>query len=380
MRGLAVDGEKIARADLETRPDDGVGIPFESSVVEHARAIYTRRVHRYDEETERARAGVLAYATRAPADGSRPARRPASQRRARRALAGQTITEDGLGGEAALQLFADVLAPACISVDHPRFLSFIPARAHRGRRCCSTSSCGASSIYGGSWLEGAGAVYAENQALRWLADLAGLPAGAGGVFVQGGTQRQPLGARRRRATPPAAAAIADHPARWGRRDGEAHSSIKHAAAVMDVDVVGVATDDEGRHARRRACARRSTPRGDDGVFAVVATARHDQLRHRRRPRRDRRRLRRARAVAARRRRLRRRRAVRAERRATASAASSAATRSSSTRTSGCSRRSTAARSSTATRSWPARRTPRRPATSTCSRAARSGTRPTTPST
>ena len=37
--------------------------------------------------------------------------------------------------------------------------------------------CGASSIYGGSWLEGAGAVYAENQALRFVADLVGLPAG-----------------------------------------------------------------------------------------------------------------------------------------------------------------------------------------------------------
>ena len=46
---------------------------------------------------------------------------------------------------------------------------------------------GASSVYAGSWLEGAGAIFAENEALRWIADLAGLPAGAGGVFVSGGT-------------------------------------------------------------------------------------------------------------------------------------------------------------------------------------------------
>ena len=46
---------------------------------------------------------------------------------------------------------------------------------------------GASSIYAGSWLEGAGAIHAENEALRWIADLAGLPASAGGVFVSGGT-------------------------------------------------------------------------------------------------------------------------------------------------------------------------------------------------
>ena len=36
-------------------------------------------------------------------------------------------------------------------------------------------------------MEGAGAVFAENQALRWIADLVGLPASAGGVFVSGGT-------------------------------------------------------------------------------------------------------------------------------------------------------------------------------------------------
>ena len=46
---------------------------------------------------------------------------------------------------------------------------------------------GASSIYAGSWLEGGGAVFAENEALRWIADLAGLPPEAGGVFVSGGT-------------------------------------------------------------------------------------------------------------------------------------------------------------------------------------------------
>src|SRR6478672_800469 len=102
------------------------------------------------------------------------------------AVAGETITPDGMGGLPALKLFEEDLAPACISTDHPRYLSFIP--------CAPTEAAtlfdlvvGASSIYGGSWLEGAGAVHAENQALRWIADLAGLPPEAGGVFVPGGT-------------------------------------------------------------------------------------------------------------------------------------------------------------------------------------------------
>ena len=42
------------------------------------------------------------------------------------AAAGQTVTASGLGPEAALTIFEEVLAPACISIDHPRYLSFVP--------------------------------------------------------------------------------------------------------------------------------------------------------------------------------------------------------------------------------------------------------------
>jgi len=99
---------------------------------------------------------------------------------------GNTITEKGLGGEAALALFAEKLAPATISVDHPGFLSFIPA-APTDAASLFDLVVSASSIYGGSWLEGAGAVYAENQVLSFLAQEVGFPKQAGGVFVQGGT-------------------------------------------------------------------------------------------------------------------------------------------------------------------------------------------------
>ena len=102
------------------------------------------------------------------------------------AMAGRTITERGIGGLEALRVFGDVLAPACISVDHPRFLSFVPA-APTEASILFDLVVGASSIYGGSWLEGGGAIFAENEALRWIADLAGLPDEAGGVFVSGGT-------------------------------------------------------------------------------------------------------------------------------------------------------------------------------------------------
>ncbi|EED34787.1 L-2,4-diaminobutyrate decarboxylase [Luminiphilus syltensis NOR5-1B] len=151
--------------------------------------------------------------------------------------AGQTVTEAGLGGTEALRVFSDVLAPACLSVDHPRLLAFVPA-APTEASILFDLVVGASSIYAGSWLEGAGAVYAENQALRWIADLAGFPTGAGGVFVAGGT-----------AGNLSALVAARH--QWRDRSGlgktrglvissaGAHASIAQATRVMDADIVTV---------------------------------------------------------------------------------------------------------------------------------------------
>ncbi len=190
-----------------------------------------------------------------------------------REAAGPTVTPAGLGGLEALRIFEDVLAPACISVDHPKFLSFVPA-APTEASILFDLVVGASSVYAGSWLEGAGAIFAENEALRWIADLAGLPAGAGGVFVSGGTAGN------------LSALVA---ARWrwrNRAEGTldatrglvvassgAHSSVAQAARVMDADVVLVPAGERGE---MRADALRSTIEslGDDRrrVFAVVATA------------------------------------------------------------------------------------------------------------
>jgi len=128
---------------------------------------------------------------------------------------------------------------------------------------------GASSVYGGTWLEGAGAVFAENQALRWLADLAGFPQAAGGVFVQGGTlgnlsalvTARHAAEARRGARPP----------RWVVAcSADAHSSVDHAARVMDVDVLKVASDDQGRLTGERL-REALLARGTDDVFAVFAT-------------------------------------------------------------------------------------------------------------
>ena len=123
-------------------------------------------------------------------------------------------------------------------------------------------------------MEGAGAVYAENQVLAWLAKEAGLPDTAGGVFVQGGTlgNLSALVAARHTLAESLKAEGKPRPNRFAFIcSAEAHSSLKAAARVMDVDVVTAEVDGNGRlfgSAVEAALAKH----GADGVFAIVATA------------------------------------------------------------------------------------------------------------
>ncbi|GAA5025701.1 aminotransferase class V-fold PLP-dependent enzyme [Terrabacter aeriphilus] len=188
------------------------------------------------------------------------------------AAAGQTITRDGLGSTRAMELFEHTLAPACLSTDHPRYLSFIPCAPTREAAAFDVV-VGASSIYGGSWMEGAGAVYAENQALRWISDLAGLPESAGGVFVPGGTVGNLSALVVARHTARAKAQEAGTGARPYRiaATDNAHSSVVSMAAVMDAEVCGVHVDDQ---LRLTGAELRKTleQNGPETFFAVVATS------------------------------------------------------------------------------------------------------------
>ncbi|MEY3624737.1 MAG: hypothetical protein RL696_118 [Actinomycetota bacterium] len=184
-------------------------------------------------------------------------------------LAGQTITESGLGGEAALKLFEDVLAPATISTDHPNYLSFIPT-APTELATMFDLVVSASSIYGGSWKEGAGAVFAENQVLEFLARECGLPESSGGLFVQGGT----LGNLSAMVTAreKAKAKLGKQP--WAIiASSEAHSSIKAVAKVMDCEIVLAQAEDSGSltHAGAEAAIQEAKRQGLT-PFAIVGTA------------------------------------------------------------------------------------------------------------
>jgi L-2,4-diaminobutyrate decarboxylase len=184
--------------------------------------------------------------------------------------AGQTITPSGLGGEEALRRWVDELAPATVAADHPRYLAFIP-HAPTEAAVIFDLLVGASGLYAGSWLEASGAVFAENEALRWLADLAGFPEETGGTFVPGGTMGNlsALHAARQAAL---ARRGGERPFRWQLAASmEAHSSVAQAARVLDVDLLPVPVDAWYRLTAANLEAALDAE-GGDGLFAVVASA------------------------------------------------------------------------------------------------------------
>ena len=176
------------------------------------------------------------------------------------------IGADGIGAEAALAAFRTGIAPTAIPPDHPRFLAFIPGTPTVAA-ALADMQLSAAMIYGGSYLEGGRAVEAEDATVRWLADLAGFPATAGGTFVSGGSIANLSALVALRGGGPEA-----HRRRVVIAGASAHSSMAAAAHIMGCDLVTApATDAHGRldgHALEQAL------QGLDPaeVVAVVATA------------------------------------------------------------------------------------------------------------
>lgn len=235
-----------------------------------AEAVDPTRMHAVTAETQAIVDLVLDYSRRRLLSTDTPLDKPETEAELSR-LAGRTIDEHGMGATRALSVFEHVLAPACITIDHPQYLSFIPAAPTKAAMAFDLV-VSASSLYGGSWMEGSGAVHAENEVLTWLAAEFGLPAGAGGVFVQGGTigNLSALVAAREAARDRRTAAGLPAPARWKLVcSTEAHSSNKSAAKVMDVELVLVPAGPDGR--LRGDAVRAALEEHGDDVFAVIAT-------------------------------------------------------------------------------------------------------------
>jgi glutamate/tyrosine decarboxylase-like PLP-dependent enzyme len=223
-------------------------------------------VHRFDAHTERIALAVFEYTNErlrehpVPLDRSVPEEELAAR-------APNPIGPAGNDPETIMALFRDVLAPAVISCDSPRFLAFIPAAPTKASLLFDMV-VSASSLSGISWLEAAGAIHAENQALRVLADAAGLPADAGGTFVSGGS-----------AANLSALAVARDTARQRAKDGrpyriavseQSHSSIAQTMRLLDLEPLVCETEHDLLTGRTlRAALAGVDP---SSVCAVAATA------------------------------------------------------------------------------------------------------------
>lgn len=186
-----------------------------------------------------------------------------------KALVGETITAKGIGGENAFKLFRDVLIKATVPIDHPRHLAFVPAAPTRAAIMFDLVTS-ASSIHGAYWMEGAGGIFAENEAMKWIVSLTGLPEKAFGVFTSGGTAAN-------------LSAMVTARENWRKNPDNknrkgliitsigAHSSIKAMAKVIDTDVLLVPTEDLMSKEDLQSTMRQLDEDQRKRLFAIVAT-------------------------------------------------------------------------------------------------------------
>ncbi|MCF1191282.1 aminotransferase class V-fold PLP-dependent enzyme [Mangrovimonas sp. AS39] len=211
---------------------------------------------------------VMKYAIDRITVADQPIGHPKSEKELK-SLVGETITEKGIGGENAFNLWKEHLSKANVPVDHPRHLAFVPASPSRAAvmfDLVTSASC----IHGAYWMEGAGGIYCENEAMRWIVSLTGLPEGAFGVFTSGGTAAN-------------LSAIVTARESWRQKEefkGEkgliitsigAHSSIKAMAKVADVDIMLVDSEEKlsGKELTEMIDSLSEAERRR--LFAVVAT-------------------------------------------------------------------------------------------------------------
>ncbi|WP_178987855.1 pyridoxal phosphate-dependent decarboxylase family protein [Winogradskyella schleiferi] len=225
-------------------------------------------MHKIDIELIEMTLDVMKYVIGRVSATEHPIGKPRTAEVLKRAV-GETITAKGVGGEYAFNLWKEHLANANVPVDHPRNLAFVPASPTRAAIMFDLITS-ASSIHGAYWMEGAGGIFCENEAMRWMVSLTGLPEGAFGVFTSGGTAAN-------------LSAIVTAREHWRenpdykREKGliitsiGAHSSIKAMAKVADVDIVLVDSEEHLDGDALKETIATLTEHQRKCLFAVVAT-------------------------------------------------------------------------------------------------------------
>jgi len=183
------------------------------------------------------------------------------------------INEVGNSIDKVFDQYKNTIEQSIISADSPRNLSFIPAAPTKASMIFDLV-VSAGSLNGISWIEGSGAVWVENQVIRWIADLVGFPEEAGGCFVAGGTNGNL-----------SSLVVAREEHRKKHKDhskrlaiicsDQTHSSVKSTAKVMDCKVIVVPTNDSfqlTRESIENELKIHSEKYRELDIFAIVATA------------------------------------------------------------------------------------------------------------
>lgn len=230
-----------------------------------------KSMHSVDLDTVEMTLDIMKYAINRISNTSPELNKPKKEEELLK-LVGDTVTEEGIGGEEAFRLFKDILVKAAVPVDHPRHLAFVPAAPTRAAVLFDLVTS-ASSIHGAYWMTGGGGIFCENQAMKWLVSLTGLPKNAFGVFTSGGTA----------ANLSAMIAAREY---WRTLHDDhkklkalvitslgAHSSVKSMAKVIDADIITV--DDHNEHKLTGEALQNAINNLSDfdrqRLFAVVAT-------------------------------------------------------------------------------------------------------------
>jgi aromatic-L-amino-acid decarboxylase len=164
--------------------------------------------------------------------GEEPPIRVGDARALRSALGGPPPEAPG-DPDAALEALFEQVLPFVQQVDHPRFFARIGSPSNFASVLADTAAVGFN-VFAGSWTGGAGPATVELVVLDWMREWCGLPAGAEGVLVSGGSVASLV------------ALAAARTARFGERapaDAVAYMSDQgHASVARALRVLGFARE------------------------------------------------------------------------------------------------------------------------------------------
>ena len=98
----------------------------------------------------------------------------------------EPLPETGMDALELLDLVERDIFSNIMHLDHPRFFAFVPSPSNYVSAMADALAAGFN-VFAGAWLEGSAPAQIELVTIDWLCRACGLPQGAGGLFVSGGS-------------------------------------------------------------------------------------------------------------------------------------------------------------------------------------------------